>query len=198
MRWKRYIWATGIVPIVVAAGVSVARDNRGSQGTAIQIPGSDIVSAIENMKPRPVGEDQLRVVSVGGEYNIGVGVMRHLKQADGGKFAVEHSEITEIHYIISGSGALITGGSLQGAKAVPADSMLVSVLNGPSDSGSGIIDGERHLVSSGDVVIIPPKTPHMWEAIVSGELVDLVIRVDPHNVLPAGLGEKAGDHPANP
>jgi mannose-6-phosphate isomerase-like protein (cupin superfamily) len=183
---------------VVAAGVSVAQDNRGSQGTAIQIPGSDIVSAIENMKPRPVGEDQLRVVSVGGEYNIGVGVLRHVKQADGAKFAVEHSEITEIHYIISGSGALITGGALQDAKAVPADSMLVSVLNGPSDSGSGIIDGARHLVSSGDVVIIPPKTPHMWEAIFSGKLVDLVIRVDPHNVLPGGLGEKAGDHPANP
>jgi mannose-6-phosphate isomerase-like protein (cupin superfamily) len=198
MRWNRFGPAAAILPIVLASGVSIAQDNRSSQGAAVQIAGSEIASAIESMKSRPVGEDQLRVVSVGGEYNIGVGILRHIKQADGAKFAIEHSDITEIHYIISGSGALITGGALKDAKAVPADSPMVSVLNGPSDSGSGIIDGDHHSVGPGDVVIIPHNTPHMWEAIFSGELVDLVIRVDPHNVLPAGLGEKPTENPGNP
>jgi mannose-6-phosphate isomerase-like protein (cupin superfamily) len=195
MRWKRRSLTAAILPIVLAASVSAAQDNRSSQDTATQVTASDIASAIERMKSRPVGEDQLRVVDVGDEYNIGVGILRHIKQADGATFAVEHSAITEIHYIISGSGALITGGVLKDARAVPPDSTMVSVLNGPSDSGSGIVDGERHLVGSGDVVIIPTNTPHMWEAIFSGELVDLVIRVDPHHVLPAGLGDKTSDQP---
>jgi mannose-6-phosphate isomerase-like protein (cupin superfamily) len=198
MRWKRRSLTAAILPIVMTAGASVAQDNRGSQDTATQITAGEIASAIEKMKSRPVGEDQLRVVGVGDEYNIGVGILRHIKQADSAKFAIEHSAITEIHYIISGSGALITGGKLKDEKAVPADSTMVSVLNGPSDSGSGIVDGERHLVGSGDVVIVPYNTPHMWAEIFSGELVDLVIRVDPHHVLPAGLGDKTSEQPGKP
>jgi hypothetical protein len=178
--------------IIVAATVNAAEVGQSPlRGVATQILSDDIVAAIKKASLRPVGENQLRVVSINDEYNVGIGILRHAKQSDGVKFAVEHSEITEIHYFISGKGALLTGGTLKDAKVVPADSAMVSVLDGPSRSGSQIIGGERHLVGPGDVVIVPPNTPHGWENIFSDEIVYLVIKVDPHRVLPAGLGEES-------
>jgi quercetin dioxygenase-like cupin family protein len=40
------------------------------------------------------------------------------------------------------------------------------------------------------VVIIPPNTPHWFSAIESDDIVYLVIRIDPHKVLPAGYGAR--------
>jgi len=39
-------------------------------------------------------------------------------------------------------------------------------------------------------VIIPPNTPHWFKEITSDQIVYLVVRVDPHKVLPAGYGSK--------
>jgi cupin superfamily acireductone dioxygenase involved in methionine salvage len=43
-------------------------------------------------------------------------------------------------------------------------------------------------VTNADVVIIPPNTPHWFSEIVSDQIVYLVVRVDPHKILPAGYG----------
>jgi quercetin dioxygenase-like cupin family protein len=45
-------------------------------------------------------------------------------------------------------------------------------------------------VGPGDVVIIPPNTPHWFSDIATDQIVYLVVRVDPHKVLPAGYGAK--------
>jgi quercetin dioxygenase-like cupin family protein len=39
-------------------------------------------------------------------------------------------------------------------------------------------------------VIIPPNTPHWFSEIPSDKIVYLVVRVDPHKILPAGYVAK--------
>ena len=52
-----------------------------------------------------------------------------------------------------------------------------------------MLDG-RVPIGPGDVVIIPPNTPHWFTEITTDQIVYLVVRVDPHKVLPAGYGVK--------
>jgi quercetin dioxygenase-like cupin family protein len=64
------------------------------------------------------------------------------------------------------------------------------VLNGPSTGGSGIQNGVSRVLGPGDVVIIPPNTPHWFSEITTDQIVYLVVRVDPHRILPAGYTAK--------
>jgi len=199
----RYVGAcahlVAALSIVATVGLAAPTAAQGVRDEATQISNDDIAAAIQKMGSRPVGEQQLRIVSVNDEYNIGIGVVHHVKpQGDGKPFVVEHSEITEILYFISGHGTLISGGSIKDAKEVSPDSEMASVLSGPSASGSEIVGGERHLIEPGDVVIIPPNTPHGWANISSSDVTYLAIRVDPDRVLPAGLGEKSDRNPIKP
>jgi hypothetical protein len=72
----------------------------------------------------------------------------------------------------------------------PPESSGVKILNGPSTGGGVVKDGVSRKVGPGDVVIIPPNTPHWFSEITSDQIVYLVVRVDPHKVLPAGFGAK--------
>ena len=45
-------------------------------------------------------------------------------------------------------------------------------------------------LAHGDVVIIPPNTPHTFTEITSDQIVYLVVRIDPHKVLPTGYVNK--------
>ena len=110
------------------------------------------------------------VVSINGDYNVGVGVAHRARtQGDtvtGGGGGIEHSQITEVYHIISGTGTLVTGGTNANAK-VPSVDAAVKVLNGPSISGGMIQGGVSRKVEPGDVVIIPPNTPHWFSQIDS-------------------------------
>lgn len=160
-------------------------------GTATDVPGSKIDEIVQKTKSQAVNDTQIRVVNINDEYNIGVGVVHRARVA--GKQtpnAIAHSEITEIYHVISGSATLVTGGKMENEKPAAADSQVVKVLNGPSSTGGAIIGGESRKVTAGDVVVIPPNTPHWFSEITSDEVVYLVIRVDPHKVLPAGYSAK--------
>lgn len=160
-------------------------------GTATDIPGSVIDAIVKQTASQVVSDTQIRVISINDEYNIGVGVVHRARVA--GKQtpnAIEHSEITEIYHMISGSATLVTGGIMENAHPFPPDSQVVEVLNGPSSSGGAITGGTSRKVTAGDVVVIPPNTPHWFSEITSDQVVYLVIRVDPHKVLPAGYSAK--------
>jgi mannose-6-phosphate isomerase-like protein (cupin superfamily) len=99
---------------------------------------------------------------------------------------IEHSQITEVYHVIEGNGTLVTGGPMTDLKEEPADTPVVKVLNGPSTRGGPLQGGVSRKLGPGDVVIIPPNTPHWFSEITTDQIVYLVIRVDPHQVLPAG------------
>jgi mannose-6-phosphate isomerase-like protein (cupin superfamily) len=161
-------------------------------GTAVDITNAEILATVQKTLSAPVSDQQIRVVGINnGEYNVGVGVVHRAKTAGrdiGG--GIEHSEITEIYYVVSGTGTLVTGGTIENPRPMPANNPVVTTLNGPTSGGGKVIGGESRKIGPGDVVIIPPNTPHWFTDIPSDQIVYVVVRVDPHKVLPAGYGSK--------
>ena len=161
------------------------------RGTATDVGSGEIHSLVQKTAADRVSDQAIRVVSINGEYNVGIGVVHRAKtsgaQAGGG---IEHSQITEIYHVIEGNATLVTGGSIDNTSEFPADHPVVAVLNGPSTRGGPIQNGVSRKIGPGDVVIIPPNTPHWFSEISSDQIVYLVVRVDPHKVLPAGYMPK--------
>jgi hypothetical protein len=161
------------------------------RGTATDISSAEIQSLVQKTASDRISDQAIRVLSINGEYNVGVGVVHRAKtsgaQAGGG---IEHSQITEIYHVIEGNGTLVTGGSMDNLSEFPPDSPVVTVLNGPSTRGGPIQNGVTRKIGPGDVVIIPPNTPHWFSEIPTEKIVYLVVRVDPHKILPAGYVAK--------
>jgi mannose-6-phosphate isomerase-like protein (cupin superfamily) len=99
--------------------------------------------------------------------------------------AISHAQVTEVYYIIQGSGMLVTGGTIVDAAPVAADSEVTKVLVGPSTTGPSIRNGQTRKVSPGDTIVIPPGVAH-WFSSVSDDMNYLVVRVDADHVLPTG------------
>jgi mannose-6-phosphate isomerase-like protein (cupin superfamily) len=76
--------------------------------------------------------------------------------------AIAHPGNTELHYIIEGSGTVVTGGKIVRAAGAPAASATIE-------------GGEEHKVAKGDVVIIPAGSAH-WYKEVNGEITYLEVR----------------------
>lgn len=152
-------------------------------------PAVDVLKAdIDAVMAAPDGgaDRQIKVVDVG-KLNVGVGVLeqRARSTADGAPVrGISHSQVTEVYYILSGSGVLITGTEVEGASALDADSEVVQVAVGPSDLAT-FVGGDRRNVSAGDVVVIPAGVLHGWVEIPD-HVKYLSIRPDPDRVLPAG------------
>jgi len=161
------------------------------RGTATDINNAEIQALVQKTATDRISDQAIRVVSINGEYNVSVGVVHRAKtsgaQAGGG---IEHSQITEIYHVIEGNATLVTGGSMDNLSEFPADHPVVTILNGPSTRGGPIQNGVSRKIGPGDVVIIPPNTPHWFSEISSEQIVYLVVRVDPHKVLPAGYVPK--------
>jgi mannose-6-phosphate isomerase-like protein (cupin superfamily) len=151
------------------------------RGTATDIGNADVQAMAKRLSSQPGGDELLRVVSINnGEYNVGVAVV-HRAKAPKLEASLEHSQITEIYHIISGSGTMVSEGTIENAKDA-SDPHTLSVV-GPS-SGGKFTGGRSRKIGAGDVVIVPPNTPHGWSE-VSDELVYLVVRMDPKKVLKA-------------
>ena len=119
-------------------------------GVATDVTNAEIKTAVQKTVSAAVSDQQLRVVSINGEYNIGVGVVHRAKtegRNPGG--GIEHSQITEVYHIIEGNGTLVTGGTIENPKESPPDSPVVKVLNGPSTGGGVIQNGVSRKVGPG-------------------------------------------------
>jgi mannose-6-phosphate isomerase-like protein (cupin superfamily) len=192
--------STGLVVLVLALAstTTATQGPEGSagalaSGTATYVPSAEIRAAVEAPETGPTLDSVLRVVAIGGaiegEYNVGVSVVRRAK-VDGRTppDALSHAAITEVYHVLEGSGVLVTGGSLEGETALPADGRVVRELVGPSSRGSAIAGGTKRRVGPGDIVIVPPNTPHGFLEISSERIVYLLVRVDPQRL----LAERAG------
>ncbi|HLK51079.1 MAG TPA: hypothetical protein VKT49_23215 [Bryobacteraceae bacterium] len=171
------------------AGAGLAQTQHEPRGVATDISRAEVEATVQKTASAAVSDQAIRVVSINNEYNVGVGVVHRAKTKDVGN-AVEHSQITEVYHFIEGNGTFVTGGTIENAKESAPDSPVVKVLNGPSTQGGVVQNGVSRKVGPGDVVIIPPNTPHWFSEITSPQIVYLVVRMDPHKVLPAGYGAK--------
>jgi hypothetical protein len=182
--WHRGLsWMTVGVLAFAARGQTPPRPS----GAATDVSRAEIEGAVRRTASAKVSDQAIRVVNIEGQYNVGIGVVHRARTdatSTGG--GVEHSQITEIYHVIEGNATLVTGGAIENAREFPSDSNVVKVLNGPSSQGGIIRNGVSREIGPGDVVIIPPNTPHWFSKIQTPQIVYLVVRVDPHQVLPAG------------
>jgi mannose-6-phosphate isomerase-like protein (cupin superfamily) len=141
---------------------------------ATDVTAKEIAGFIKALPKDAVSDRPIRIVNVGG-YQVGVyGVFRP-KSLPGD--AIRHETTTsEVYYMLSGSGTLVTGGTIAGTK---------TTVGPPSPNrGERIEAGVTRKVVPGDMVIIPGRTPHWWSQLDS-DIEYLIIRPDPDSRLSA-------------
>jgi mannose-6-phosphate isomerase-like protein (cupin superfamily) len=174
-----------VLAVSCALSASVAARAQGSAAT--YVTSTEVQSIAKKTADLAVSDQAIRIVNINGEYNVAVGVVHRAKTVgQPTPNGIEHSQITEIYHVIEGTGTLVTGGTLENPTPAPADSPTVTLLNGPSTNGGAIRNGVSRTIGPGDVVVIPPNTPHWFSDVSSSQIVYLILRVDPHKVLPAG------------
>ena len=94
-------------------------------------------------------------------------VVRRRNASDEPQFAIIHPLSIEIYQIVEGSATLVTGGTL----ALPLTDSAPDLVRSLS-----IKDGESKRVGKGDVVVMPPGTPH-WFSQIDGSITYLEARV---------------------
>ena len=175
-----------IPPIVVVLALlsSTAVAASEAPSPAVRIGAEEIQAAVKAGDSGPLADAVLRVLPVDAKYNVGVSVVRR-SQVDGKAppDAIVHDAVTEVYKIIEGRGVLVTGGTLEAPVPLPADGPIVRQITGPSSRGTGILGGERQSVGPGDIVVIPPNTPHGFVEISTSRIVYSVIRIDGGKVL---------------
>jgi mannose-6-phosphate isomerase-like protein (cupin superfamily) len=148
---------------------------------ATDIPAAAI-AAVLNSQP-PAGDKLIKSVDIGG-YAVGVGILHRGTTRPGAPIgAINHTQLTEIYYVISGTATLLTGGTVTNVTAIAADSDIVKIDVGPSNQGVFAQAAQRRKIGPGDVVIIPAGVYHGFDDVVGG--IDyLAFRTDPNHVLP--------------
>ena len=159
------------------------------QGSATDVSSSDIDAVVKKTLGQPVSDQNIRTLDVDGQYQVEIGVVHRAKQQQTGdqvgSGALEHLQITEIYQVLSGGGTFVTGGTRGNAGEGAPGSELATTLTGRSSRGRlrpGT--GQSRHVGPGDVVVLPPNTSHVFTEVDDSGIVYMVVRVDPHHVLP--------------
>ena len=144
---------------------------------AVDLTAADIKAFIDALPKDRVSDLPIRVADVGG-YKVGVyGVFRP-KAVPGG--AIRHqTSVTEIYYVLEGSGTLVTGGAIVGEQS----SGNSPNTGRPNFSGKAIEGGVSRKIVAGDVVIIPGNVPHWWSTLDT-DIRYLIYRPDPEGLQP--------------
>jgi len=149
---------------------------------------STVVSAaeIEKVVTSPGGGDrEIKILDVG-KFNIGIAVLRRGATKPGAPLgAINHTKVTEVYYVVSGSGTLITGGEVKDIKPIAADSELVTTVVGPGNNATFVKPATSRVISTGDVVVIPAGVYHGFSE-VPDHIEYVSARPDPERALPAG------------
>ena len=128
-------------------------------------------------------DQQARDVDIG-KAHIGIGVVHRRKlDAPAPESVAEHDLVSEVYYIMSGSGTLVLGPDIANMKRRPADLETVRLFNGPGNNGTAIRNGKTYNLKVGDMVIIPAGTGHQFTKI-DDHLTYVMVRIDPDKVTP--------------
>ncbi len=107
--------------------------------------------------------------AAGAAVTIAPGIVVRRRSSGGEpQYAIIHPFSTETYYIVEGTGSLVTGGTLDPPPAEPSDPDVVR--------SRAIKNGVTHKVAKGDVIVVPPGTPHWFNAI-DGTITYLESRV---------------------
>ena len=160
---------------------------------------------------RAIPDNTIRVIDMD-KYQLGVAVVHRGAMGGGGNAAstaapqnpapcgekrpgatgptgIFHDDTAEGYVVISGSGTLITGGTIVNGRRSAPDAEVTTILNGPSCSGTMVGYTSRE-IKTGDIIIIPEGVPHGFSA-VPDHITYLSIRPDLKKVLQHGYVNSA-------
>ncbi len=142
--------------------------------TAVQ---EAIKRALADLKPGVSVSDHIVGLQDNGKYNIAVAVVA--RPAGMSTNSLSHDKITEIYYVLKGSGVQVTGTMVDGTRGA-----TVSKTIGPGMSSSSPIQNSKsRKLAAGDIQVIPPGVAHGFTSIDPGGIEYLVFRVDPEHLL---------------
>lgn len=144
---------------------------------AVDITAADIKAFIDKLPKDRVSDLPIRVATVG-SYKVGLyGVFR--PKSVPGDAILHETSVTEIYYMLEGTGTLVTGGKLVNEKPVQTSPNTKR----PNRRGERIDGGVSRKVVPGDVIIIPGHLPHWWSQL-DGDIKYLIYRPDPEGLQP--------------
>ncbi len=136
-------------------------------------------------------DQQVRSIDIG-KTNIQIAVAHRGALAEPRPNSVAmHDLVTEVYYVLSGSGTNRTGPDLVDAQRRPSDNRAVQFLNGPGRNAADIRNAETTELQAGDVFVIPAGTGHQFTKI-GDHISYLMVRIDPDKVVP--LMDAAASH----
>ena len=147
------------------------------------IPLSELQAYTKKAVEEKLIDQQMRDIDIG-KAHVGIGmVYRGKLDKPAPNSVAEHDLVSEVYYIMSGSGTLVLGPDITDMKRRPADLETVRLFNGPGNNGSTIRNGKTYNLKVGDMVIIPAGTGHQFTKI-DDHLSYVMVRIDPDKVTP--------------
>jgi len=170
----------GLLPVLANAQTPAAPP--APSKSAVDITKTDLAAALKigmaALKPGVSVSDRNISLVDAGAYNVTVAfVTRPETKVPSGR-SLAHDKITEIYYVVRGSGTQVTGALVNGTHETGSTTI------GPGWSSTNPIKGDRTTtLGPGEMQIIPPGVGHVWTEIATGGIDYMVIRVDPEHVL---------------
>ena len=156
--------------------------------TATYVPAADVQKIFKLTTTDKSADEMLKSLNLG-PYNVSVNIQRRAKIKD--EAGSKHSKITEIYYILNGSGYFLTGGTIGDDAKANSYSKDRPGQVGPGFRGTfkdpGLVTRK---VGSGDTIIVPPDTGHSW-SLVEDHIEYMLFRVDHEHVIPAPFVHEA-------
>ena len=155
--------------ILLACALGLAVEQQAASGTVITA--DEIASTLKQSTANNVVDQPVKATEVPGGHKASLALLRRTKAETS---ALIHDRVTEIYQITTGSGTIVTGGSLDN----PTATDLTRLNAGPSQTGTHK-GGESKHVGPKDVIIIPAGMPHRFSQLDGPEIVYLVYRFEP-------------------
>ncbi len=183
----------GVSALAVVAAFALGRVSGGAQdegpAPSCDMCDADFVPAEELEAYERVADAtgltdlQVRSLDIG-KANVQIAlVKRGALEAPTPHSVAEHDLVTEVYYVLSGSGTNLTGPDLVDKRRRSADNRAVQFLNGPGNNAAAVRDGVTYELTAGDMLVVPAGTGHQFTRI-EDHITYLMVRVDPDKVVP--------------
>jgi len=178
---KAYACAAMVLSAVLSvslAGQSAPRPQAPAPATDLKKPVIEAALAkqLAELAPNATVSDRLATLADIGKYSVAVATV--VRPAGRDPRALSHDKVTEVYYILKGSGTQITGTLVGGTHQDTSKTI------GPGlSSDQPLQNPKSSRLGPGDIQIIPPGLGHAWGSIDAGGIEYLIFRIDSEHVL---------------
>jgi mannose-6-phosphate isomerase-like protein (cupin superfamily) len=182
---RRLLLTIAAIVVAFALGRISAQDIEPSceMCSATYVSAGEIQQYADVGRAENITDQQVRSIDIG-KTNVQIAVAYRGKlDAPRPNSVAEHDLVTEVYYVLSGSGTNRSGPDLVDKRRRSSDNRAVQFLNGPGNNAAEIRNAQTQELKAGDVFVIPAGTGHQFTKI-DDHITYLMVRVDPDKVVP--------------